>query len=298
VVVDGIALALTNLEKVYWPDDGLTKGDFVRYSYQIADTLLPHLKDRPLVLKRYPDGINAEAFYQHNVEGAPPFVETWTSPPNDAGERVTYALCNNKASLVYLANFGAVQISPWHSRYMTSAYPNWVALDLDPGPEVAFPTICKLALLIREILKDLAVQSYAKTSGSRGIHVYIPLEPVYSHEQVTAFAEVVARIAQAQSPKDSTVERMSKNRPAKTIYIDYLQNGLGKTLVGVYTVRARVGATVSTPLLWEEVEQCVQPTDFTIKTIIERVGEVGDLFRPVLTVKQGLRNALEKLQVG
>jgi bifunctional non-homologous end joining protein LigD len=298
VVVDGSDLALTNLEKVYWPDDGLTKGDFVRYSYRIADVLLPHLKDRPLVLKRYPDGIKSEGFYQHHVEDAPPFVETWTSPASDKGERVTYALCNNKASLVYLANLGALQISPWHSRHVTSSYPDWVVLDLDPSPDAAYTTICRLALLIRDILKGLAVQSYAKTSGSRGIHVYIPLEPVYAHEQATEFAEVVARIAQAQSPQDTTVERMMKNRPAGSVYIDYLQNGLGKTLVGVYTARARAGATVSAPLSWEEVERCVRPTEFTIKTMIERVGEVGDLFRPVLTVKQCLRNALEKLQAG
>jgi bifunctional non-homologous end joining protein LigD len=298
VVVDGHDLALTNLEKVYWPDDGLTKGDFLRYSYQIADVLLPHLKDRPLILKRYPDGINGEAFYQHHVEDAPSFVETWTSPPNDKGERVTYALCNNKASLVYLANLGAVQISPWHSRHMTSSYPDWVVLDLDPSADAAYKAICRLALLIRDILQGLGVQSYAKTSGSRGIHVYIPLEPVYAHEQVTAFAEVVARIAQAQSPQDSTVERMTKKRPARSVYIDYLQNGLGKTLVGVYTARARAGATVSAPLSWEEVERCVPLTEFTIKTMIKRIDEVGDLFRPVLTVKQGLHHALEKLQAG
>jgi bifunctional non-homologous end joining protein LigD len=298
VVVDGSELALTNLEKVYWPDDGLTKGDFVRYSYRMADALLPHLKDRPLVLKRYPDGIKSEAFYQHNVEDAPPFVETWTSPANAKGERVTYALCNNRASLVYLANLGAVQVSPWHSRHSTSSYPDWVVLDLDPSPDAAYSSICRLALLIRDILKGLALQSYAKTSGSRGIHVYIPLEPVYAHEQATAFAEVIARIAQAQSPQDTTVERMIKNRPARSVYIDYLQNGLGKTLVGVYTARARAGATVSAPLSWEEVERCVRPTEFTIQTMIERISEVGDLFRPVLTGKQGLRSALEKLQAG
>jgi bifunctional non-homologous end joining protein LigD len=298
VVVDGTVLALTNLEKVYWPDDGLTKGDFVRYSYLIADVLLPHLKDRPLVLKRCPHGMNREGFYQHNFEDAPPFVETWTSPANDKGERVTYALCNNKASLVYLANLGSVQISPWHSRHVTSSCPDWVVLDLDPSPDATFPTICRLALLIRDILKSLAVQSYAKTSGSRGIHIYIPLEPVYAHEQATAFAEVVARVAQAQSPHDATVERMIKKRPARSVYIDYLQNGLGKTLVGVYTARALAGATVSAPLSWDEVELCVPPTEFTIMTMMKRVGEVGDLFRPVLTEKQGLGNALEKLQAG
>ena len=298
VVVDGHDLALTNQEKVYWPEDGLTKGDFLRYSYKMADALLPHLKDRPLVLKRYPDGINSQAFYQHHVEDAPPFVETWTSPANDKGERVTYALCNNKASLVYLANLGAVQVSPWHSRHMTSSYPDWVVLDLDPSADAAYKAICRLALRIRDILQGLALQSYAKTSGSRGIHVYIPLEPVYAHEQATAFAEVVARIAQAQSPQDSTVERKTKKRPGRSVYIDYLQNGLGKTLVGVYTARARKGATVSAPLSWEEVEGCVRPTEFTIKTMIKRVGEVGDLFQPVLTVKQGLHHALEKLQAG
>jgi bifunctional non-homologous end joining protein LigD len=298
VVVDGNTLVLTNLQKIYWPEDGLTKGDFVRYHYRMATALLPHLKDRPLVLKRYPSGIHGKAFYQHNVEDAPPFVETWTSPANDQGERVSYALCNNKASLVYLANLGALQISPWHSRHGTSSYADWVVLDLDPSEGAAYPTICRLALLIRDILQGLALQSYAKTSGSRGIHVYIPLEPVYAHEQATAFAEVVARIAQAQRPQDSTVERMIKNRPSRSVYIDYLQNGLGKTLVGVYTVRARARATVSAPLSWEEVERCLRPTEFTIKTMIERLGEVGDLFLPVLTAKQGLRQALETLQAG
>ena len=298
VVVDGHDLALTNLEKVYWPDDHLTKGDFVRYSYEMAKVLLPHLKDRPLVLKRYPNGINSQAFYQHHVEDAPHFVETWTSPANDQGEQVTYALCNNKASLVYLANLGAVQVSPWHSRQMTSSYPDWVVLDLDPSPDAAYQAICRLALRIRDILQGLALQSYAKTSGSRGIHVYIPLEPIYVHEQATAFAEVVARIAQTQSPQGSTVERMVKKRPARSIYIDYLQNGLGKTLVGVYTARARLGATVSAPLSWDEVERCVPLTEFTIKTMIKRIDKVGDLFQPVLTVKQGLHHALKKLQAG
>ena len=298
VFVDGVELALTNLEKVYWPDDGLTKGDLVRYCYRIADTLLPHFKDRPLVLKRYPNGINGEAFYQHNVDDAPPFVETWTSPANDEGERVTYALCNNRATLVYLANLGAVQISPWHSKQMTSQYPDYAVLDLDPGPKAEYPTICRVALLIRDILTGLGLQSYPKTSGSRGIHIYIPLEPVYTHEQAAEFMEVVARITQTQSPKDTTVERMTKNRPANSVYIDYLQNGLGKTLVGVYTARARAGATVSTPLAWEEVKECVRPREFTIKNMVERIGEAGDLFRPVLEKKQGLRNALETLQAG
>ncbi|MDO9079379.1 MAG: hypothetical protein Q7U44_01165, partial [Desulfuromonadales bacterium] len=204
----------------------------------------------------------------------------------------------NKASLVYLANLGAVQISPWHSRQMTSSYPDWVVLDLDPSADADYSRICRLALQIRDILQGLALQSYAKTSGSRGIHVYIPLEPVYAHEQATAFAEVVARIAQTQSPQGSTVERMVKKRPAKSIYIDYLQNGLGKTLVGVYTARAMAGATVSAPLSWEEVEGCVPLTDFTIKTMIKRIDAVGDLFQPVLTMKQGLHHALKKLQAG
>jgi len=296
--VDGFALALTNLEKVYWPDAGLTKGDLVRYCYRIAETILPHLKDRPLVLKRYPGGIEAEAFYQHKVEEAPPFVETWTSPANDKGERVTYALCNNRATLVYLANLGAIQLSPWHSKYMTSQYPDYAVLDLDPGPEVKYPKICRVALLIRDILTGLGLESYPKTSGSRGIHIYIPLEPIYTHEQTTAFAEVVARTTQTQHPKDTTVERLTKNRSANTVYLDYLQNGLGKTLVGVYTARARAGATVSAPLSWEEIKQCVRPKEFTIKTMVERIGEAGDLFRPVLEKKQGLLHALATLQAG
>ena len=298
VGVDGFDLALTNLEKVYWPDAGLTKGDLVRYCYRIAETILPHLRDRPLILKRYPDGIEAEAFYQHNVEGAPPFVETWTSPANDTGERVTYALCNNRATLVYLANLGAIQLSPWHSRHMTSQHPDYAVLDLDPGPEVKYPKICRVALLIRDILTGLGLESYPKTSGSRGIHLYIPLEPGYTHEQSTAFAEVVARTTQAQHPKDTTVERLTKKRPANTVYLDYLQNGLGKTLVGVYTTRARAGATVSAPLSWEEIKQCVRPREFTIKTMVERIGEAGDLFRPVLEKKQGLLHALTTLQAG
>jgi len=225
-------------------------------------------------------------------------VETWTSPVNDEGERVTYALCNNRATLVYLANLGAIQISPWHSKHMTSQYPDYAVLDLDPGPEVKYPKICRVALLIRDILTSLGLQSYPKTSGSRGIHIYIPLEPVYTHEQCTAFAEVVARTTQTQNPKETTVERMTKNRPANTVYLDYLQNGLGKTLVGAYTARARAGATVSAPLSWEEIKQCVRPREFTIKTMVERIGEAGDLFRPVLEEKQGLLNALETLQAG
>ncbi len=296
VLVDGHELALTNLDKIYWPDSGFTKGDFIRYYYQIAATILPHLQDRPLVLKRYPNGIKAPAFYQHNLEGAPPFIKTWTSPANDKGEQIVYALCNNRATLVYLANLGALQISPWHSRYLTTQHPDYVVLDLDPGPDTKYPKICTVALIIRDLLDKAGLQSCPKTSGSRGLHIFIPVEAIYAHEQATAFAEVVARLTHDFSPKDTTIERMTRKRPAGTVYIDYLQNGLSKTLAGVYTVRAREGATVSAPLTWPEVEQCLQPAQFTIKTMGDRIDKVGDLFLPVLELKQRLKQALAILQ--
>lgn len=296
VRVDSTDVCLTNVNKVYWPDEGYTKLDLIRYYYKVAEFIVPHLTDRPLILQRYPNGIQASSFHQHNVEDPPDYVEQWRSGKNDDGERNCYALCNNIPTLLWLANLGTIAQHPWNSRHAKCEYPDWVVFDLDPDEKATYGQVCQTALLLKETLDKIGLKGYAKTSGSSGIHVYVPVEPLYTHLQVTAFAELVARAVQKQDPETITVERMTKKRPEATVYLDYLQNGEGKSLASVYSVRAKPGATVSTALDWDEVEKKTPLSEFTIHTVPDRLAEKGDLFRAVLEHGQKLGEPLDRIQ--
>lgn len=287
-------LQLTNLDKVYWPDEGLTKGDLIRYYYEVSKYILPYLKDRPLIMKRYPNGISGSYFHQHDVNEAPRFVRTATIDVEE-GHEVDYIIGDNLQTLLYMANLGAIERHPWHSRVGDLDHPDWFVLDLDPS-NVEFEEICEVAVSTRDILDGLGLESYVKTSGSRGIHVYVPLKPVHTYEEVAEFAARVAELVVEANPSIATVERSLKKRKRRALYVDHMQNARGKSVVAPYSVRPKPGATVSAPLEWREVERKkITTQDFTIKNMLPRIKQKGELFKPVLRKKQTLYKALERL---
>jgi bifunctional non-homologous end joining protein LigD len=287
---------LTSLERVYWPDEGYTKGDLIRYYYEVSKYILPYLEDRPLIMKRYPAGIRGQFFHQHDVNEVPDFVRTAALEVEDGGgHRVDYIVGSGKATLLYMANLGAIERHPWHSRVGNLDHPDWFVFDLDPGEGVEFKTICEVALAARDVLERLGLESYAKTSGSRGIHVYVPVKAIYSYEEIAELAELVATAVARRHSDVATVERSKRKRGRAMIYVDHMQNARGKSVVAPYSVRPKPGATVSTPLEWAEVERKkVRTDDFDIKNMSERINRKGDLFKPVLKRKQALGDALER----
>lgn len=295
VKIGSHTVALTNLDKVYWPDEGYTKGDLIKYYFEVAKYIAPYLKDRPLIMKRYPNGINGSFFHQHDVNEAPDYVRTATLAVEE-GHDVDYILGGDTATLLYMANLGAIERHPWHSRVRNIDRPDWFVFDLDPQG-VEWSDICDVALSCREILKGLGLESFAKTSGSRGIHVYVPIKPVYSYEQVADFAKGVATIIERENIEVATMERSLKKRHKARIYLDHMQNARGKSVVAPYSVRPKPGATVSAPLEWSEVKQKkVRIEDFTIKNMLQRIKRRGDLFQPVLKKRQSLEQAIKKLE--
>ncbi|MDT7688111.1 MAG: bifunctional non-ous end joining protein LigD [Acidobacteriota bacterium] len=286
---------LTNLDRVYWPEDGYTKGDLIRYYYEIARYILPYLKDRPLIMKRYPSGISGPSFHQHDVNDAPAFVRTVPLEVEDGGgHEVDYIVGNGVATLLYMANLGAIERHPWHSRVKDLEHPDWFVFDLDPGEGVEFTTICDVALATRDVLARLGLEGYPKTSGSRGLHVYVPIKPVYDYEQIAELAEQIATVVARNHADVATVERSKRKRGRATIYVDHMQNARGKSVVAPYSVRPRAGATVSAPLEWAEVERKkITTADFHIRNMLRRVERKGDLFAAVLKDGQSLEDVFD-----
>lgn len=294
VKVGGQVVSLTNLDKIYWPEEGYTKGDFIKYYFEVAKYILPYLKDRPLIMKRYPNGIRGSFFHQHDVNEAPDYVRT-VALHVEEGHDVDYIVGDDTATLLYMANLGAIERHPWNSRVRNIDRPDWFVFDLDPQG-VEWNQICDVALSCREILKALGLEAYAKTSGSRGIHVYVPIKPVYSYEQIADFAERVAIIIERENKDVATLERSLKKRQKARIYLDHMQNARGKSVVAPYSVRPKPGATISAPVDWSEIKnKQVKIEDFTIKTMMARLKHRGDLFRPVLDKQQSLERAMKKL---
>ena len=287
---------LTHLERLYWPGEGYTKGDLVRYYHEAADLILPYLKDRPLIMKRYPGGVEGPFFHQHDVNEAPSFVRTVPLEVEDGGgHEVDYIVGDSPATLLYMANLGAIERHPWHSRVADLEHPDWFVFDLDPAEGVTFETICDLALATREVLARLGLESYPKTSGSRGIHVYVPVEPEYDYGAIAELAEQVATVVARERPEVATVERSKRKRGAGMIYVDHMQNARGKSVVAPYSVRPKPGATVSAPLEWKEVERKkIRTADFHIKNMLRRAERKGDLFAPVLKKRQRLEGVFER----
>jgi len=278
--IDGHTLKFTHLSKLYWPEDKVSKREMFNYYDAISPLMLPYLLDRPMSLNRYPGGIHSQSFYQKNVkETAPDWAHTMPHT-NEKGEEKSYLLGYDRATLLWMASLGCIEMNPWFSKATSPDYPDYCVIDLDPDKNT-FDQVIKAAQVTREILDAIGVPSYPKTSGSTGIHIYIPLGAQYSYEQSQLFANLVVRQVNRELPKFTTLERMISNRGGK-MYLDFLQNRPGATIAGVYSLRPKPGATVSMPLLWEEVKPGLKMADFTIFNAIDRLRETGDLFSAVL----------------
>ena len=291
------SVTISNRKKVYWPDEGFTKGDVIDYYDKVADLILPHLKGRPLSLKRNPNGITDKGFYHKDAgENVPSYVDVFKVKAESNNKIIDYIVCNNKATLLYVANLGCIEINPWNSTTKKPANPTWMVIDIDPSDENTFAQVVDTALATKMILDKAGVKSYCKTSGSSGLHVYIPLRNKYDYDVVRNFANIIASLVQEQLPDTTTLERSLSKRGPK-IYIDWLQNRTGQTLASVYSLRPVPGASVSTPLDWKEVNDKLCPKQFTIKNIFARIKKKGDLFLSVLNEGNSIETALKKLKV-
>jgi DNA ligase D-like protein (predicted polymerase)/DNA ligase D-like protein (predicted 3'-phosphoesterase) len=277
---------VTSLDRLYWPDEGYTKGDLLRYYLTVGKYIVPYLKDRPAILKRYPNGTREQMFFQHNVESAPDLLKT-VRLESETGRMLNYAVYTGLASLVYLVNIGTIEQHPWHSRLSNLDHPDYIVLDLDPH-DAPFANVLKVALVCRDVLKEAKLVGYAKTSGSSGVHVYVPLRPRYEYEEVAEFAEQISSRVAERLPEIATVERRVAERRKDQIYVDWQQNAKGKSAAAVYTVRARAGATVSVPVTWREISAGFKIADFTIETVPARLKKKGDLWKEFFNNRQSL----------
>jgi bifunctional non-homologous end joining protein LigD len=294
--VDGHTLKFTNLSKVFYPDDGYTKRDVLNYYAAIAGLILPHLKDRPLSLKRYPNGITKEYFFQKDApETFAPWLRTEMIESDHNHGPINYVFAEDRASLLYLINLGCIDHNPWMSRSPDLDNPDFILIDLDPQ-ECPFERIVDAALLVKGVLDKIGLTGYPKTTGGRGMHVYVPVEPVYSYQETRTFAELIARLVVHQKPGLFTTPRAVAKREKNRVYFDYLQNGKSKTIAAPYVLRAYRGAPVATPLEWSEVRHGLEPAQFHIGNVRERFAEKGDLFAGVLEKPQRIEEALGKLE--
>ncbi|MBV8905985.1 MAG: DNA ligase D [Acidobacteriia bacterium] len=294
--VGGHPLKFTNLNKVFYPAEGYTKRDVLNYYAAIADLILPHLEDRPLSLKRYPNGITKEYFFQKNSpESFAPWLRTELIESEHNQAPINYVFADDLAGLLYLVNLGCIDHNPWMSRVPTLDNPDFILIDLDPQ-ECPFEMIVDAALLVKGVLDRIGLTGYPKTTGGRGMHVYVPVETVYTYQETRTFAELIERLVFAQRPNLFTRPRSVAKREKNRVYFDYLQNGKSKTIAAPYVLRAYPGAPVATPLEWSEVRHGLDPKQFHIGNVRERFAQKRDLFRGVLDKSQKLEKALEKLE--
>ena len=294
ILAAGRKIKITNLDKVFWSAEGYTKKDLIEYYTVIGAFILPHLKNRPLVFTRFPNGIEGKSFYQKNAPShLPEWINTFTRYSEESKRNISYILADEPAALIWLANQACLEIHPWLSRINSIDYPDFVTIDLDPSFGSSYEEVKTVAKVVKELLDNLQLRSYLKTSGSRGLHIYIPVINEYTYREIRDLGLALANITCQVLPDTATIERLVAKR-GKKIYVDYLQNVQGKTLSSVYSVRPRPGATVSTPLRWDEIDDYL-PSDFTIKSILPRIEQQGDIFYEVLTDKQSLAGAKKQL---
>jgi bifunctional non-homologous end joining protein LigD len=292
--VNGKELKFTNLSKIYWPAEKITKRDMINYYYAMAPYILPYLKDRPQSMNRHPDGIMGESFYFKDITGKAPEWLARYKYHSDADDRDRhYLVAKDMASLLYMASLGCIEMNPWSSTVQKENYPDWCMIDLDPA-KTTFEQVIEAALVTKDILDSMHIPSYPKTSGSTGMHIYIPMGAKYTYEQSKEFARVIARMVHKELPEFTSIERMVKNRGNK-MYIDFLQNRPQATISAPYSLRPKPGATVSMPLQWDEVKKGLKMTDFNIFNAYERVQKMGDIFRPVLGKGINLEKALKAI---
>ncbi len=273
---------LTNLRKPFFPERGITKGDLLRYYEAVAPHLLPHLKDRAMVMKRFPNGIHGKFFFMKRApEGRPEWIET-CSIEHGSGSVIDFPMAQDLASLLWLVNLGCIDLNPWYARCDDVNRPDWLHFDLDPTPGATWEQVVETALRVRDALAALKIRAWAKTTGSRGVHVYVPIVRGPLQKQVWTFAKTFAFAMAGRHPELVTAEYRIAKRPDKRVLVDYNQNAWGRTLASVYSVRPKPEATVSTPVSWEELEGGARIEDFTLHTVPARLRRDGDPWRPLL----------------
>ncbi len=286
VQIGGRQTTLTNLRKPFWPQLGLTKGDLIRYYVEIAPVLLPHLRDRAMVMKRYPDGAGGPFFFMKRTpRPRPPWLQT-CSIAHRSGNVIDFPMVQDLLTLVWTINLGCIDLNPWYARRDDVDRPDYLHFDLDPTPGATLAQMVDVAHLVREALGELRLASYAKTTGSRGLHVYVPIERGPTQKEVWTLAKALAFELARRHPHLVTAEYRVAERPPRHVIVDYNQNAWGRTLASVYSVRPTARATASTPLAWDEVTHDLRMEDYRIDSVPARVRERGDLWKPLLRARR------------
>lgn len=293
ITIDNHEIKFTNLNKIYWPDEKITKRDMLNYYYAVAPYMLPYMKDRPQSLNRHPNGINGENFFQKNVEGkVADWIETYPYTSESDGQTKQFLVCTDEATLMYMASLGCIEMNPWHSRIQSPENPDWCVIDLDPDDN-PFDQVVETAQVVKQVLESLEIEACCKTSGATGMHIYIPRGAKYSYEQSKLLAELIVQVVHEQIPSFTSLERNPSKRKKK-IYLDFLQNRSIQTIAAPYSLRPKPGATVSTPLHWEEVKKGLSLKKFTIFNTLDRIKNEGEIFKPVLGKGIDLEKTLKK----
>ncbi len=285
--VAGQLVPVTSLERVYWPDEKITKFELLCYYLEISPHMMPFLKNRPAILQRWPRGIKAPMFFQQDLESAPDFIKT-IRLTNQQGRELDYAVYTTTASLLHFVNLGSIEQHPWHSTTAKLDKPDWLAIDLDPK-KAPWENVLQVALIGKQVCDEIGLKAFPKTSGSSGIHIYLPLTPANDYGKVAEFSRLLASEIARRAPKIATVERSIDKRKREQVYVDWMQNARGKSLAAVFTARAKPGATVSMPLTWKQIEQGVKISDFTVKNVPALLKKNGDAWSDFFDRRQKLK---------
>jgi bifunctional non-homologous end joining protein LigD len=278
----GQEVKLTNLRKVFWPEQNITKGDLLQYYADMAPVLVPHLKDRAMVMKRYPHGIAGEFFFMKRTPSPRPEWLRTCSIEHASGSIIDFPVIQDLAAVLWVVNLGCIDLNPWYARCDDVDRPDYLHFDLDPGEGATFEQVCETSMAVHDALDEMKIPNYAKTSGSKGIHVYVPIVRGPLQKEVWTFAKSFARELAAKHPKLITAEYRIAKRPHGRVLVDYNQNAWGRTLASVYSVRPKPQAPVSTPVTWDEIKQSIRIDDFRMDNVRERVAAAGDLWKPML----------------
>jgi len=280
-------VSLTSLDRIYWPDEKITKFELLSYYVKTSAYILPFLKNRPAILQRWPRGIKAPMFFQQDLESAPAFIKT-VRLTNQQGRELDYAVYTTTASLLHFVNLGSIEQHPWHSTTAKLDKPDWLAIDLDPK-KAPWENVLQVALMGKQVCDEIGLNAFPKTSGSSGIHIYLPLNPTNEYGKVAEFSRLLASEIARRAPKIATVERSIDKRKRDQVYVDWMQNARGKSLAAVFTARAKPGATVSMPLTWKQIEQGVKISDFTVKNVPALLEKSGDSWSDFFDQRQKLK---------
>src|SRR5678816_1416293 len=280
-------VSVTSLDRIYWPDEKLTKFDLISFYLRVADYMMPFLQERPAILQRYPRGIKAPMFFQQDLDSAPEFIKT-ARLTNQEGRQLDYGVYSTVGSLLHFVNLGTIEQHPWHSTVKRLDKPDWIAIDLDPK-SAPWENVLQVALMVKEVADEVGLEVFPKTSGSSGLHIYVPLKPANEYDKAAEFARLFASEVAQRAPKIATVERTIAKRKSTQVYVDWMQNARGKSLASVFTARAKPKATVSMPLTWKQVSQGVKITDFTITNVPELLKKKGDPWGEFFASRQTLK---------